>query len=71
MLITNLTQIGEIFLLLSKEWKNATVHITIKKGGKKPFDNVLVDTIIKVNSIYKYLLENWQDCKLQIFCEAP
>ena len=69
MFITNLGQIGQIFLLLSKEWRNGTTYITVKKGGGKPFDNVLVDSLLKVKTIYTYLLSHWQDYKLQVFCK--
>lgn len=67
MFITNSLQLAEIYLLLSKEWKNGNVYITVKKGGYKPFNNVLVDSFLKVNTIYDYLLENWKDHKLQVF----
>lgn len=67
MFITNLTQVGEIYLLLSKGWEQGGTKITIKHDGEKPFDNVVVDSIQTVNEIYKYLLENWVDRKVQIF----
>jgi len=67
MFITTLLQIGEIYQFLTQNWKNAKSRITIKDGEEIPFDNVLADSRIKVDTIYRYLLEHWASKKLQIF----
>lgn len=69
MIINDLTQIGKIYLLLAKEWTNARLYITVKDNEEKPFNKVLVDSPLKANTIYRYLLKHWQNIpKLQIFC---
>jgi len=72
MFIRNLIQIGEVYQFLCREWANEVAYITIKNDGKVIIDNLLVCTKETVDEIYKYLLENWTNGKVQIFyAEEP
>ena len=71
MFIRNLGQIGEIYNLLTKNWQEKTINVTVKNRKEVVFDDILVDSILKVNTIYKYLLENWANMKVQVFYTAP
>lgn len=65
--ILNLTTVGQIYLVLAQNWEEGKIRITVKNGDERPFDDVLVNSKIIMDSIYKYLLENWAAKKLQIF----
>lgn len=67
MFITNLLQIGQVYQFLTANWQYANAHITVKNKKEVVFDNILVDSIVKVNTIYRYLLKHWSGGKLQIF----
>ncbi len=69
MIITNLSQVGKIYLLLCRNWKKGRLRITIKKGESVPYDNVLIDNFDLVSAVYQFLLRNWDNGKLQIFCK--
>ena len=72
MFILHLLQVGQIFQFMSANWQELKPTITVKDGKEIVFDNIIVDSIIKVNTIYKYLLENWAGKQVQIFySEAP
>jgi len=67
MFIMNLLQIGQVYQFLAANWQYANSHITIKNGKEVIYDNILVDSLEKVQAIYKYLLQNWANNKVQIF----
>ena len=72
MFITNLIQVGEIYQVLCRDWVDEKTCITIKNDGKIVMDKRLVCTREIVDEIYKYLLSNWANLKVQIFCtEKP
>lgn len=58
---------GKIYQFLTQNWQEGKARITVKNKKETIFDNVLLDSIAKVNTIYKYLEENWAGKKLQIF----
>ena len=66
MRILNLTTVGRVFLIMSRNWKSGKLRITIENGKEKLYDDVLIDNIQKVNEIYKFLLEHWATLNLQI-----
>ena len=67
MFIITLLQIGEIYQFLTQNWQEDKARITIKNGEEIAFDNVLVDSKMKADTIYRYLLEHWANGKIQIF----
>ena len=67
MFITTLIQIGKVYQFLTENRQNPTARITVKNGKEVVFDNIVVDNIIKTNTVYRYLLEHWDNGKVQIF----
>ena len=67
MFILHLIQIGQVYQFLTANWEKGLSTITVKDGKEVVFDNITVDSIMKVNTIYQYLLENWSSGKVQIF----